>query len=143
MEEFWVGASTGLHAVAISNRRLLELEDGKVRFRWRDSAHNNKQRVMTLRAEEFARRFFLHVLPPGFVRIRHFGLFANRLRAVSLELCRRLLEDTGATTTAALAASAPAASFWVCPDCGGAMVLIERLTPAQSYMRPPPNGVAA
>src|SRR4051794_18344071 len=79
------------HRVAISNHRLLGLEDGMVRFRWRDSAHRNKQKVMTLRAEEFVRRFFLHVLPPGFVRIRHFGIFSNRLRKVALELCRNLL----------------------------------------------------
>ena len=125
------------HRIAISNRRLLDLEDGKVRFRWRDSAHKNKKRVMSLRVEEFLRRFFLHVLPPGFVRIRHFGLFANRLRKVSFELCRRLLAETGATVTAPAAASS-ANSFWLCPDCGGVMVLIERLTPAQTYVRPPP-----
>ena len=56
------------------------LEEGKVSFRWRDSAHKNKQRVMALRVEEFLRRYFLHVLPQEFVRIRHFGLFANRVR---------------------------------------------------------------
>ncbi len=131
------------HRVAISNRRLLALEDGKVSFRWRDSAHRNKQRVLTLRAEEFARRFFLHVLPTGFVRIRHFGLFANRRRKVSLGLCRRRLEEAGARLPAAPSAVAPAPAFWACPACGGAMVLIERLTPAQAYMRPPPARVAA
>jgi hypothetical protein len=131
------------HRIAISNRRLLAVDAGKVSFRWRDSAHHNKQRVMTLRAEEFARRFFLHVLPPGFVRIRHFGLFANRLRRVSLEVCRRLLEEAGDAPTAAPSAAASATGFWVCPECGGAMVLVERLTPAQMYIRPPPAGVAA
>jgi Putative transposase/Transposase zinc-binding domain len=131
------------HRIAISNHRLLGLEDGKVSFRWRDSAHKNKKRVMSLRVEEFLRRFFLHVLPPGFVRIRHFGLFANRLRKVSFELCRSLLADAGATVAAPAAASA-ATNFWLCPDCGGVMILIERLTPAQTYVRPPPAcGVVA
>ena len=130
------------HRIAISNHRLLGLEDGKVSFRWRDSAHKNKKRVMSLRVEEFLRRFFLHVLPPGFVRIRHFGLFANRLRKVSFELCRSLLAEAGEKVAAPAAASA-ATNFWLCPDCGGAMILIERLTPAQTYVRPPPAcGVA-
>ena len=66
------------HRVAISNGRLLSLEDGQVRFRWRDSWHNNRSIVMKLDAVEFIRRFLLHVLPAGFVKIRHFGLLANR-----------------------------------------------------------------
>jgi len=126
------------HRIAISNHRLVGLEDGKVAFRWRDSAHKNKKRVMTLRVEEFLRRFFLHVLPPGFVRIRHFGLFANRLRKASLKLCRSLLAEAGAPEIAFTPAP-EAASFWSCPDCGGAMILVERLTPAQTYVRPPPS----
>lgn len=97
---------------------------------------------MSLRVEEFLRRFFLHVLPPGFVRIRHFGLFAIRLRKVSFELCRSLLAEAGATVTAPAAASA-ATNFWLCPDCGGVVVLIERLTPAQTYVRPSPDCGAA
>ena len=125
------------HRIAISNHRLLGLEEGKVRFRWRDSAHKNKQRVMALRPEEFLRRFFLHVLPPGFVRIRHFGLFANRLRKVSLETCRHLLAEVVSPPPQPLESGA-ATSFWLCPDCGAVMVLIERLTPAQTYVRPPP-----
>lgn len=127
------------HRIAISNHRLLGLADGKVDFRWRDSAHKNKQRVMTLGVEEFLRRFFLHVLPPGFVRIRHFGLFANRLRKVSLELCRSLLAEADAPLLASPVPSANA-GFWSCPECGGAMVLIDRLTAAQTYVRPPPVG---
>lgn len=131
------------HRIAISNHRLLGLEDGKVSFRWRDSAHKNQQRVMALRVEEFLRRYFLHVLPQGFVRIRHFGLFTNRLRKVSLETCRRLLGEGGTPPAAAIEAES-ATTFWTCPDCGAAMVLIERLTPAQTYVRPPPScGVSA
>jgi len=125
------------HRIAISNHRLLGLEGDKISFRWRDSAHNNKQRVLALRIEEFLRRYFLHVLPPGFVRIRHFGLFANRLRKVSLETCRRLLADSGAPPPASTDTD-PATTFWVCPDCGAPMVLMERLTPTQTYGRPPP-----
>jgi predicted RNA-binding Zn-ribbon protein involved in translation (DUF1610 family) len=130
------------HRIAISNHRLLELRDGAVTFRWRDSAHKNKKRAMVLRVEEFLRRFFLHVLPRGFVRIRHFGLFANRLRKVSLEVCRHLLQAAGASPGGPGAAAA-ATSFWSCPECGGAMALIERLTPAQTYVRPPPRAEMA
>jgi hypothetical protein len=76
------------HRVAISNGRLFNLENGQIRFRWRDSRHNNRSNVMRLDAVEFIRRFLLHVLPTGFVKIRHFGLLANRKRRRALELCR-------------------------------------------------------
>jgi hypothetical protein len=75
------------HRVAISNHRLISLAEGKVTFRWRDSAHKNKKRLMSLPVEEFLRRFLLHVLPRGFVRIRHFGFFAHRRRAALRPLC--------------------------------------------------------
>src|SRR6202030_2569780 len=75
------------HRVAISNHRLVSLADEKVTFRWRDSAHNNEQKLLTLSLDEFLRRFLLHVLPKGFVRIRNFGSLANRRRAVFLPLC--------------------------------------------------------
>ena len=83
------------HRVAISNHRLVALTDGLVTFRWRDSAHKNKKRLMTLPVNEFLGRFLLHVLPPGFVRIRHFGLMAHRRRGVSLPLCLKLLAESG------------------------------------------------
>ena len=79
------------HRVAISNDRLLNLDDGQVRFRWKDYAHGNRVKIMTLAAEEFLRRFLLHVLPGGFVRIRHFGFLANRGRTAKLARCRALL----------------------------------------------------
>lgn len=79
------------HRVAISNGRLIELRDGRVTFRWRDSADHNTQKLMTIEAVEFIRRFLLHVLPPGFVKIRHFGYLANCCRAGALKLCRTLL----------------------------------------------------
>jgi hypothetical protein len=79
------------HRVAIANRRLLALEDGRVTFAYKDYARGNRCRTMTVAGEEFLRRFLLHVLPRGFQRIRHFGFLANRTRAESLVLCRRLL----------------------------------------------------
>src|SRR3981189_3946201 len=79
------------HRVAISNHRLVAFESDRVFFRWRDYAHGGKQKVMTISAHEFLRRFLLHVLPGGLVRIRHFGLFANRRRSAELERCRALL----------------------------------------------------
>src|SRR5262245_30323113 len=83
------------HRVAISNHRLVSLTDGLVTFRWRDSAHHNKKRLMTLPVNEFLRRFLLHVLPPGFVRIRYFGWMAHRCRGASLPFCLQLLAPPG------------------------------------------------
>ena len=79
------------HRVAISNARLLDFKDGMVRFRYKDYAHGNRKRVMTLSALEFVRRLLLHVLPTGFMRIRHYGILANRHRHEKLALCRQLL----------------------------------------------------
>ena len=79
------------HRVAISNRRLVALEDGEVKFHWKDYAHGGGQKTMTLKATEFIRRFLLHVLPSGFVRIRHYGFLANRVCREKLALCRALL----------------------------------------------------
>ena len=79
------------HRVAISNGRLIDFSDGKVTLRWRDSADANQQKLMTISSAEFVRRFLLHVLPRGFVKIRHFGFLSNRNRKISLPLCRVLL----------------------------------------------------
>jgi hypothetical protein len=79
------------HRIAITNHRILGMEDGKVSFSWKDYADGNTQKVMTLDAAEFIRRFLLHVLPDGFVKIRHFGLLSNRNRKACLEICRTLL----------------------------------------------------
>ena len=87
----YLGAYT--HRVAISNNRLVFFADDKVTFRWRDSAHKNKKRLLTLHVDEFLRRFLLHVLPRGFVRIRHFGFLASRRRGTMVPLCKRLLPD--------------------------------------------------
>ena len=128
------------HRVAISNHRLVALEDGQVLFRWRDSAHKNKKRLMALPLEEFLRRFFLHVLPRGFVRIRHFGFLAHRRRATTLPLCRQLLADAVEQPTALIAEpkSESTRPLWTCPQCGGAMVILEYFTAAGVRLRSPP-----
>jgi hypothetical protein len=79
------------HRIAISNNRIIEAENSKVSFRWRDYADDDKQKVMTLHADEFIRRFLLHVLPNRYVRIRHFGLLANRKRKDNISTCREFL----------------------------------------------------
>lgn len=79
------------HRVAISNHRLVSLSEGKVTFRWKDYAEGNAVKEMTLEVREFTRRFLLHILPRGFVRIRHYGFLANRCRSERLERCHRLL----------------------------------------------------
>jgi len=79
------------HRVAISNNRLLDMQDGRVTFSYKDYKHAQQQKVMTLSADEFLRRFLLHVLPDGFQRIRHYGLLGNRHRAENLARCRELL----------------------------------------------------
>ena len=116
------------HRVAISNHRLVDLNGDRVSFRWRDYAHGNKQKVMTISAHEFLRRFLLHVLPGGLVRIRHFGLFANRNRRTALERCRALL------------GSAPVSKPLLCVEhrclaCSGILLVVERLSAAQIYFR--------
>ena len=115
------------HRVAISNHRLATVTDSHVTFRWKDYAHRNKRRTMTLSHEEFLRRFLQHVLPKGFPRIRYFGLLANRRRGQLLPLCRTLL----AVPPAAKAPSSVAPSLWLCPSCKGPLRVIERLTAHQ------------
>ncbi len=133
------------HRVAISNHRLVSLADHKVTFRWRDSAHKNQQRLMTLALDEFLRRFLLHVLPRGFVRIRHFGFLAHRRRAVFLPLCFHLLGSAPKESQTEQEASTADGSshLWFCPQCGGPMVVLERLTPAQIQLRSPPVLITA
>jgi hypothetical protein len=85
----YVGRYT--HRVAISNNRLVSMDNGKVRFHWKDYRDGNRQKIMTLDANEFIRRFLIHVLPDGFHRIRYFGFLGNCHRARKLERCRELL----------------------------------------------------
>jgi hypothetical protein len=130
------------HRVAISNHRLVSFVEGKVAFRWRDSAHNNEQKLMTLSLDEFLRRFLLHVLPKGFVRIRNFGFLANRRRATLLPLCFHLL-DSAPQTEQPLATANDANDLRLCPECGGPMRVIERLTAAEIQLRSPPSLLTA
>jgi hypothetical protein len=110
------------HRVAISNRRLLSMEDGRVSFEYKDYADGDKKKVMTLEASEFIRRFLLHILPAGFVRIRQFGFLANRARGKKLALCRALL---GAIPPVQASATVQQPVDRRCPVCNiGRMVLI-------------------
>ncbi len=132
------------HRVAISNQRLVSLVNNQVTFRWRDSAHKNKQRLMTLHVNEFLRRFLLHVLPPGFVRIRHFGFLSTRNRCTLLPLCFRLLQPTTESVVATPTLPTeqhvhPTRPVWLCPKCGGDMLILERLSAFDLRYRPPPE----
>src|SRR5215469_5789152 len=129
------------HRVAISNHRLVSFEEGQVTFRWRDSAHSNEQKLMTLSLDEFLRRFLLHLLPEGFVRIRNFGFLANRKRATTLPLSFQLLG--GAPQTEQEASTAGPSDLWSCPKCGGPMMVVERLTVSEIQLRSPPLVTAA
>jgi len=126
------------HRVAISNHRLVSFTDGQVTFRWRDSAHHNASKLMTLSLDEFLRRFLLHLLPKSFVRIRHFGLLANRHRAHLLPLCLAALDSASTPAESADSLLPQRNPVWLCPLCGGPMVVIETLTAAQLRLRSPP-----
>lgn len=120
------------HRVAISNHRLVNFADGKVTFRWKDYAHGSQQKLMTLTADEFLRRFLLHTLPRGFVRIRFFGFMANRRRAALLPICRNLLGQNLQQQPSPSEVTEPdSPPTWLCPLCGGPMVVIERYTAQQ------------
>jgi hypothetical protein len=131
------------HRVAISNQRLLALKDGHVTFSWKDYAHGNQQRSMTLTTDEFIRRFLLHVLPRGFQRLRQFGFLANRRRRHKLALCRQLL-GTAATQPdtnplprdyQALYETVTGQSLQQCPACRtGTMKLNEYLAPLSGVL---------
>jgi hypothetical protein len=143
----WGGAATVLkylarytHKAAISNHRLIDLADGRVSFRWKDYAHGGRQGTMTLEAVEFVRRFLTHVLPTGFVRVRHYGLLANRHRREKLARCRELL-GMAVTPQADTAPTDPdqftppghdvaVTPTRVCPRCGaGRMVVVAEFPP--------------
>ena len=113
------------HRVAIANRRLIAVDEHSVTFRWKDyrAEGRDRQKVMTLATAEFIRRFLIHVLPQGFHRIRHYGLFASGTRADNIARARELLavaKPEGGPTAAAVDPSQP-----TCPCCGGRMIIIE------------------
>ena len=126
------------HRVAISNQRLVDLENGNVRFHWKDYAAQGATKTMKLKATEFIRRFLLHVLPLCFVRIRHYGFLANRVCQEKLALCRLLLSDDATPSRSPSPKETveghDAAN--VCPLCGkGLMVTVETLRPTPTHPR--------
>ena len=127
------------HRVAISNQRLVSFEQGQVTFRWRDSAHGNQQRLLTLTLYEFLRRFLLHVLPSGFHRIRYFGFLTNSKRGDLLPLCRRLIARVNPSRTISYSDAEPSRSGWVCPRCGEPMRLAKLFSAAELRIHSPPS----
>jgi Putative transposase/Transposase zinc-binding domain len=125
------------HRVAISNGRLLELRDARVTFRYKDYADGHQQKTMTLTADEFLRRFMQHVLPKGFVKVRHYGLLANCQRAERLEQCRRLLflENVAAALPADAGATAQPVEPHGCAKCGSTRLIYRELMAAGAPAR--------
>ena len=149
----WGGPATVLkylarytHKAAISNHRLVDLADGRVSFQWKDYAHGGRQGIMTLDSVEFVRRFLMHVLPSGFVRVRHYGLLANRHRQEKLARCRELLRkavtpqaETAPTDVDPVTSTVPETTVTptrVCPRCGsGRMIVIAEIPPLPKAAR--------
>ncbi len=146
------------HRVAISNSRLIRCDEHGVTFKWKDyrAKGKHRQKLMTLATDEFIRRFLLHILPHGFHRIRHYGLFANSRRAGNLALARQLINmptDQAEPTKTAPAKTAPDENAdenaderrldYPCPECGGAMVIIERFEAGAQPRAPPPREAVA
>jgi len=126
------------HRVCISNNRILSAEDGEVKFKWRDYRDKNKEKVMMLSADEFIRRFIMHILPPGFIKIRHFGFLSNKNKSTKLKICKRLtfamqnkVEDVyKKLTTSEILIKLAGKDINVCPCCKkGKMVIRQTLTP--------------
>jgi hypothetical protein len=136
------------HRVAISNRRLVALDERGVTFRWKDyrAKGRTRHKVMTLAADEFMRRFLLHVLPGGFHRIRHYGLIANGGRRENLARVRELLaQPTSTIPPEPESAETSSGSSWptyVCPDCGAPMVIVETWVRRTSIRAPPTARIA-
>jgi len=131
------------HRVAISNQRLIALDERGVTFRWKDyrAKGATRTKTMTLGADEFMRRFLLHVLPSGFHRIRHYGLLANAGRRENLAKARELLHVAPKADTAPQDADAPVNAVqptFVCPDCGAAMIVVDSWGRGQPMIRAPP-----
>jgi len=119
------------HRVAVSNGRLIEMRNAQVTFRWRDSADGNQQKLMTLAAVDFIHRFLLHVLPSGFVKIRHFGFLANRNRRQALQLCRSFLPAPPDLASTLFTEAQRRAMERKCPFCHtGTLHIVDRI-PAQ------------
>jgi hypothetical protein len=132
----YLGAYT--HRIAISDHRLLSVDPRRVTFRWRDRAHGNRKRKLTLPLHEFLRRFLLHVLPHRFVRIRHYGFLSTRHCATLWPVCAALLGGTSTPIPVAQASPFPKPS-WPCPQCGSPLRIVERLSARQIQLRSPPE----
>ena len=122
------------HRVAISNHRIISINDGVVSFKWRDYKNGSKEKVMTLAADEFIRRFLLHILPPGFTKIRHYGFLASAVKGKKLALCKKLtgLKVTVATNLSAidLMMKLTGRDITLCPRCGiGHFTVVSGLSP--------------
>jgi hypothetical protein len=129
------------HRVAISNSRLIACDQRGVTFKWKDyrAKRRDRYKIMTLATPEFIRRFLIHVLPASFHRIRHYGLFANPVRAKQLPRLRELLANHSADAVAptpAVVEDDPTISTYTCPDCGAPMIIIE--TFVKQIPRAPP-----
>jgi hypothetical protein len=125
------------HRVAISNQRIVNIENGNVTFTYRDRRNNNTLKTMTLKAKEFIRRFLLHVLPDGFMRIRHFGFLANRYKKENIQHCREIigvaqeLPETAKKNSQERMLELTGIDITLCPCCKtGSMIVIEEI-PAQ------------
>jgi hypothetical protein len=126
--------------VAIANSRLISCNDNAITFKWRDYRHRQRQKTMTLKPDEFIRRFLLHVLPPGCHRIRHYGLLANARRRANLALCRKLLQvqhetDAPGPIQEPANDNVRTQSWTACPGCGGVMIVIEVLAKPDRHHR--------
>jgi hypothetical protein len=139
----YVGRYT--HRVAISNNRLIDIENGRVQFHWKDYRNDSQTKTMHLHAEEFIRRFLLHVLPEGLQRIRYYGFLGNRYRQQKLTLCRRLL-GMHISTTAAPAKDyreryeeLTGRSLRLCPECRQGQMLVVETFPQP--LRRIPHGI--
>ena len=144
------------HRVAIANSRLLAFDDRGVTFKWKDyrSKQRFRHKTMTLKTDEFIRRFLIHVLPSGFHRIRHYGLLANSGRRDNLKRARELLmvqaDDGDAIENSVIDSPAseskeipePSPATYLCPDCGSPMVIIECFERGQQPRAPPPRIIA-
>lgn len=143
------------HRIAISNERLVALQDGRVTFRWKDRAHANQEELMTLRAEEFLHRFLLHVLPRNLVRIRHYGFLANAVRRREIARCRTLLgvppearddiqEVRKVESWQQLLLRLTGRDVTRCPSCGeGQLHEMQIVRPTSAGWRLPSRGVAS
>ena len=124
------------HRIAISNQRIVDIQNNQVQFRYKDY-RDDRQKLMTLQADEFIRRFLMHILPSGFMRIRHYGLLANRCRAKSIKLIRKILEAVAPEVTKT---SDDESIIYPCPKCKkGGLIFKYKIEPENSWAHPLPS----